>query len=113
MEERAEMVRPGLRRMKKVKRKTPGGLLRFIFRRKMYSKHKCAICSGELAGVPRGKPAVIGRLTKSKRRPTRPFGGQLCSKCTRKIVALKAKLKLKTISVDAVPLSIRKYVIGE
>jgi large subunit ribosomal protein L34e len=99
--------------MKKVKRRTPGGLLKFVFRRRMHGKHKCAICSGELAGVPRGKPAIIKRLTKSKRRPTRPFGGQLCPKCTKKIVAMKAKLKLKAISVDAVPLSLRKYVIGE
>jgi len=106
------MVRPGLRRMKKVQKKTPGGRLKTVYRRKMHSKHKCAICGGELAGVPRGRPALIKRLTKSKRRPTRPFGGQLCSKCTRKIVALKAKLKLKSIGVDAVPLSIRRYVVG-
>ena len=106
------MVRPGLRRMKKVKRRTPGGALKFIFKRKMHSKHKCALCSGELSGVPRGRPAIIGRLTKSKRRPTRPFGGQLCSKCSRKVVAMKAKLKLKSISIDAVPISLRKYVVG-
>ncbi len=107
------MVRPGLRRMKKVKRRTPGGALRFIFKRKMHSKHKCAICDSELAGTPRGKPIIIKRLKKVQRRPTRPFGGQLCSKCMRKVVAMKAKLKLKSIGVDAVPISLRKYVIGE
>lgn len=107
------MVRPGLRRMKQVKQKTPGGKLKTAYRRKMYSKHKCGICGGELAGVPRGKPVVIKRLTKSKRRPTRPFGGQLCSKCSRKVIAMKAKLKLKTIGIDDVPISLRRYVIGE
>jgi len=99
--------------MKKVKRRMPGGALKFIFKRKMHSKHKCAICSGELSSVPRGKPTIIKRLTRSARRPTRPFGGQLCSKCMRKVVAMKAKLKLKAISADAVPISLREYVIGK
>ena len=107
------MVRPGLRRMKSVKKRIPSGKVKTVYRRGVYSKHKCAICSAELAGTPRGKPIKIQRLTRSKRRPTRPFGGQLCSKCTRKIVALRAKLKLKLISIDTIPLSLRKYVIGE
>lgn len=106
------MVRLGLRRLKKVKQKTPGGKLKTIYRKEKTSKHVCAICSGLLLGVPRGRETEIKKLTKSKRRPTRPFGGQLCTKCTRKIVALKAKFKLKAISVDDVPLSLRTYVIG-
>lgn len=102
------MVRPSLRRKKQVKKKTPGGKHKTIYKKKRKSKHKCSICGAELAGVPAdGKKA-----SKSKRRPSRPYGGRLCSKCARKVIALKAKLKLKSISIDDVPVSLRKFVSG-
>jgi large subunit ribosomal protein L34e len=107
------MVRLSLRRLKKTKTRLPSGKLKTVYKKGKTSKHKCALCDTALAGTPRGRPIEISRITKSNRRPTRPFGGQLCSKCTRKIVALKAKLKLKLINADDIPLSLRTYVIGD
>lgn len=107
------MVRPSLRWMNRVVRKTPGGRLRTEYRRKVYGKHTCAICGAVLQGTPRGGPAAMKKLTHSQRRPTRPFGGQLCSPCTRKVVAMKGKYKLKLINVSDIPISLRDYVIGD
>ena len=40
-------------------------------------------------GTPRDIPAKIKKLAKTEKRPERPYGGNLCSKCTR------AKIKSK------------------
>lgn len=106
------MVRPSLRRMKKVAKKTPGGRIKMQYRHKVYSKQKCAICKSLLHGTPSGSPASIAKLTKSQRRPTRPFGGQLCSKCSRKVLAMKAKYNLKLIKEEDIPVLLKNYVIG-
>lgn len=104
------MVRPGLRRKKKVQKRLPSGKTVTRYRRPMHSKHKCGVCGAVLHGTPRGRPIDIRRLFKSKRSPERPFGGQLCSKCSRKVIALRAKLKHKSIGSDAVPISLKRYM---
>ncbi len=53
-----------------------------------YKKRKpkvahCANCKAELKGVPRLRPYKAQNTPKSQKRPQRPFGGKLCSKCTR------------------------------
>ena len=45
------------------------------------SKAKCAECKKELHGVPRLNPNEMKKLAKSKKRPFRPYGGYLCSRC--------------------------------
>lgn len=95
---------------KKIQRRTPGGKTVVHAKKKMTSKHKCAICHGLLHGTPRGSRVEIRKLAKSKRRPSRPFGGQLCSTCTRKIVALKAKVKNKLMELKEIPISLRSYI---
>ena len=43
----------------------------------------CAVCGAKLKGVPRGRPAEVKALPRTQRRPERPYGGVLCSNCTR------------------------------
>lgn len=47
-----------------------------------------------LHGVPRGRPVDLKRMTKSQRRPQRPFGGVLTSQ------AMRAKFKDQARSLD-------------
>ena len=54
------------------------------FKKKKHGTPKCAACGAELHGVPRKTPKEIKKLGKSKRVPTRPYAGYLCSKCMRK-----------------------------
>ena len=54
------------------------------YKKKKPSKHVCAECGAVLHGVPRGRPYEIGKLSKTAKRPNRPYGGYLCSSCARK-----------------------------
>ncbi|MGL6297610.1 MAG: 50S ribosomal protein L34e [Methanobacteriaceae archaeon] len=71
------------RSYKRTFKKTPGGNTVLRYKKKKPSKHICAKCGEQLHGVPRGRPYEIRKLSKSKKRPNRPYGGYLCTKCTR------------------------------
>lgn len=53
------------------------------YRKRKPSKAKCANCGVVLAGVARERPRKMQNMPKTKKRPERPFGGVLCSKCAR------------------------------
>lgn len=64
--------------------KVPGGNTNVQYRKKKPAKAKCADCGAVLQGVARERPYKMQNMPKSQKRPTRPYGGKLCSKCTRK-----------------------------
>ena len=73
------------RSYKRMRKNTPGGDNVLRYKKKKPSKHVCAECGAVLHGVPRGRPYEIGgKLSKTSKRPTRPYGGYLCTKCMRK-----------------------------
>ncbi len=69
--------------------KTPGGRTVSHYRARKPSHMKCE-CGAILSGVPRDVVSKIRAMTASERKPSRPYGGKLCSKCMR--LAIKAKL---------------------
>ena len=71
------------KRLRKVFRRTPGGRVVIQYRRKKPQKGKCARCGSVLNGVLREVPSKMSNMSKSKKRPSRPYGGYLCSKCAR------------------------------
>ena len=81
------MVRPSLRSGKREIRKTPKKRYKYIEVKKKHNKARCALCGAILHGVARGSPTEVRKLSKTERRPSRPYAGQLCTRClTRKIV---------------------------
>jgi large subunit ribosomal protein L34e len=87
------MVRRSLRAgsVRKVAVKTPGGRV-VIHREKRNPKPAhCANCGSVLKGVPKLRPVRMTNLAKTKKRPERPYGGILCSSCSRAIFKEKAK----------------------
>ncbi|MEA1993980.1 MAG: 50S ribosomal protein L34e [Euryarchaeota archaeon] len=87
----------GMYRSRSLKRKsvkTPGKRAVVHFKKKKHSKRVCAECGAELHGVSRGTPNEIKKLSKSKKRPVRPYGGYLCSSCMRKLIKEKVRVKL-------------------
>jgi large subunit ribosomal protein L34e len=82
------MPRPGLRtgRFRKIIRKIPGGALVIHYKKKKPGQARCAACGRPLPGVKRDIPSKIRRLAKSRKRPKRPYGGNLCSRCSREAV---------------------------
>jgi len=79
------MVKPRLRSRSKKRRKirTPGKRSITHYKRKKPGIARCAVCKKPLHGVPRLNPPEMGKLPKTKKRPERPYGGNLCSKCMR------------------------------
>jgi large subunit ribosomal protein L34e len=78
-------------RLRKVFVKAPGGRTKLHYRQRKPSKAICASCKKQLSGVPRELPAKMRNLPKSAKRPERPYGGTLCSVCTRKLMQQKAR----------------------
>lgn len=85
------MPRPALRSrsMRRVKKRLPGGSSVIHYSKKKPSKPICSGCKKPLHGVPRDLPQKIEKLPKTKKRPERPYGGKLCSKCLRETIKLK------------------------
>lgn len=61
------------------------------YKRNKPKKAHCSNCGGKLAGVPRERPYKMRNMPKTAKRPERPFGGKLCSKCLRAEMKSKAR----------------------
>ena len=87
------MVKPGhkSRSLRRVKRKTPGGRTVTQFKKRKPNAAKCVDCGQPLKGVIRERPCKMHNSSKTKKRPERPYGGNLCSKCMRKKIIEKTR----------------------
>jgi len=81
------------RSMRRVYTKLPGNKVVIHYKKRKPSKAECAVCGAPLHGVPRERPYKMQNMAKTKKRPSRPYGGVLCSKC------MRAKLKEKVENV--------------
>ncbi|MFH1668536.1 MAG: 50S ribosomal protein L34e [Candidatus Woesearchaeota archaeon] len=87
------MVKPGQRSrtLRRVSVKTPGSRTTMHYRKRKPSKAICSKCGATLAGVPRERPYKMQKLAKTMKRPERPYGGVLCSSCTRRKVISESR----------------------
>jgi len=72
------------RTLRKVFKRLPGQKTKQFFLKRNPKQAKCSECSSLLHGIPRKRPYKMMNLAKTKKRPERPYGGKLCSSCTRK-----------------------------
>jgi len=87
------MVKPGhrSRSLRRIHVTTPGGTSKISYRKRKPSKAVCTSCGTVLKGVANQRPHKMQNMPKSKKRPERPFGGVLCSKCTRQKIIKQAR----------------------
>jgi len=78
------------RTFRRVFRKTPGGRVALHYRKRKPKKNRCS-CGALLKGVPRERPYKMMTMAKTKKRPERPYGGVLCTKCMRKKIIEEAR----------------------
>jgi len=78
------------RKMRRVWKRTSKGKAKIIYRKRKPGKIICGVCKSKLHGIPRLIKSKFRHLSKSSKRPTRPYGGYLCSKCTREKIKEKA-----------------------
>ena len=61
------------------------------YKKRKPSKAVCSKCGDILKGVANERPYRMQNMAKTEKRPERPYGGVLCSKCTRKVLVAKAR----------------------
>ena len=61
------------------------------YKRRRPSKAICSACGTVLKGVPNVLPYKMKKMNKTERRPSRAYGGVLCSKCTREKIKQEAR----------------------
>ena len=78
------------RTYRRINRVTPGGRTVTQYKKRKPSKAKCGNCRAILIGVPSERPYKMQNMAKTAKRPQRPFGGVLCSKCSRQEIIRRA-----------------------
>ncbi|MCH8003462.1 MAG: 50S ribosomal protein L34e [Nanoarchaeota archaeon] len=81
------------RSLRRLQIKVPGGRTILHYKERKPGKAKCGSCGSLLKGVPRERNLKMHKLPKTKKRSTRPYGGNLCSKCTRSLIVEKVRLQ--------------------
>ncbi|MEM4268053.1 MAG: 50S ribosomal protein L34e [Candidatus Woesearchaeota archaeon] len=71
------------RTYRRVRKTTPGGVNKIFYSKRKPAKARCGGCGALLAGVPRERPSRLRRMSLTSKRPERPYGGVLCSRCLR------------------------------
>jgi len=84
------MPRPALRSRSLARHyvRTPGGRTVTHYERKRNGKATCAVCGGELRGVPTNQ---VYKYSKTEKRPERPYAGTLCHRCLEKLIKRAAR----------------------
>ena len=80
------------RTFRRVKVKTPGAKVVTHYRKRKPKIAHCGGCGAKLQGVPRQRPYKMQNMPKTKKRPERPYGGVLCSKCMRQKIKERARI---------------------
>lgn len=82
------MPRPALRsrKMRRKKKKTPGGRYTTHYAKLKPKTAKCAVTGDKLSGVPKKSPYQMRKLPKTKKRPERPFGGYLSPRALKEAI---------------------------
>ena len=70
------------RTLRRIHVKTPS-TTKLVYAKRKPSKAHCADCGLVLPGVASQRPYLMSKLSKTQKRPERPFAGMLCSKCMR------------------------------
>ena len=79
------------RSLRRVFRKVPGNRVSLQYKKKKPKAARCGNCGAVLKGVPRELPFRMRSMSKTRKRPERPFGGVLCSKCMRQSIINKVR----------------------
>ena len=87
------MPRPSLRSrsFRRVRINIPGGASIIHYFKREPSPARCGNCGAVLHGVASRRPAVLKKLSKSRKTTSRVFGGNLCPSCARESLKARAR----------------------
>jgi len=78
-------------KLRKIRVKLPGNRVKVVLRRAYPRIAVCRNCGVKLKGIPRLSASKFRNLSKSEKKPNRPYGGNLCSACTRSEIKSRAR----------------------
>lgn len=81
------------RTLRRVFRKAPSTRVVLHYKKRKPRAPVCGSCGAVLKGVARQIPSKLRNMPKSMRRPTRPYGGYLCSACARQKILEEVRKK--------------------
>ena len=81
------------RSRRRVFKKTPTGRTALHYEKKKPGKARCSRCGAMLAGIPNKRAVNMQNMGKTEKRPSRPYGGMLCSRCMRALLKEKVRLE--------------------
>jgi len=79
------------RSYRRVFKKTPGGKNKIHYEKRKPSKAICGGCGAVLPGTANKRAFKMQNMAKTAKRPSRPYGGVLCSKCMRELQIERAR----------------------
>jgi large subunit ribosomal protein L34e len=79
------------RSLRRVQVNTPGNKLVVHYEQRQPQAASCSKCGVKLKGVPRLRKNQLKKIGKTEKRPSRAYGGVLCSKCSRELIKQKAR----------------------
>ncbi|MBI2546852.1 MAG: 50S ribosomal protein L34e [Candidatus Aenigmarchaeota archaeon] len=77
--------------MKRIKNKSPAGKIRIYQIDEKPARVICANCKMPLQGIKKSTKSEFKKLSASEKGPERPYGGYLCSGCSREIFKEKIR----------------------
>ena len=94
------MVEPSkrTRSVKKKRIRTPGGRNVTHFKRKKASKPVCGLCEKQLCGVASGTATKMKNTAKTKKIPSKPYAGVLCTICLDRLIRYQTRMEASHMS---------------
>ena len=78
--------------MKETRRKTVSGKNVIVLKREKSAPAVCGNCGNVIHGLKKVCKAEAGKLSKTQKTVSRPYGGMYCASCSREIFKTKARL---------------------
>jgi len=74
-----------------ISKKLPGKGRKTHYKQKAASLLRCDFCHLPIAGIPRTSTSEMRKLNRTKRRISRPYGGQICHSCLKTAIKQAAR----------------------
>lgn len=79
------------RTLRRIHVRTPGGRNVIHYEARKPSRPHCASCGTMMHGMKAMLSRAMHSVPKTQKRPERPYGGELCSACMRRIIIGQAR----------------------
>lgn len=76
--------------MKWIRRKL-ASTVKVVSKREKFARRKCASCGKNLQGTLSMSVTKMKNIAKTKKQPSRKFGGYLCNRCSREEIIKEAR----------------------